>query len=259
MKIALIVISNRPAKLKRFLDSLAKFPELASQVVVAVTAQGNPEHYQHLVGKYQFRYMINVIKQPEPPVPFVWLRKSTMNLLPDADFYWSLDDDHQFCDANPNNTLNKTVTDYYTEIFSLLRSRPEIGAVSSRGYFGGYAWGYDIRLNPSNGLVATDAGGIILRNIGVDKIIEPDEEHLVGALFESLAIYNIMSHGYKLARRFNSPVKFEPPGAGKHIGGSNNISYSDKIVEANIQKRIREKFNDPGWTHSSKKYPRGVL
>lgn len=252
MKIALIVISNRPNNLKRFIDSLAVVSEIRELFTICCLLQ-NPftGNETFLSGIDRF----NIIESKGEPVPFTLYRKMAMQMMPDADWFWSLDDDHQFANGN-GDMFNKSCSDYYSEVFQYINGNNYVGAVNCKGYVGGYSSGYDFIVNPSNGLVATDKGGIFLRNIGIDEIIDSSEENLVGALFESLAIYNIMHRGYDLVRRFNSPMTNKNPGSAKHIGGSGVISYSDEVVNSNIQGHIRKKFNDPTWTHSSKKYPK---
>lgn len=254
MKIGMLIISNRPKDLEQFLETIHLLGGLNKHIKICAILQPpftSREKFLSLVDSYE------LVENKGEPVPFVWYRKRAMLLAKDCDWLWSLDDDHRFADSS-GELFNKTCEEYYSDVFDWLEKSNTVGALSCRGYVGGYQWGYDFKINPKNGLVATDKGGIFIRNIGVDKIIELEEENLVGALFESLAIYNVLSYNYKLGRRYNSPVKNRPPGKKKHIGGSGVSSYSDGVVGNNIQKRIREKFNDLEWTHSSRKYPKQI-
>lgn len=252
MKIAMIVISNRPEMLERFTNSLDDIiPGLRNQFELCCLLQPPFTGEEPCLAKVD-RWALR--PAPGKPTPFAKLRKEAMLLYPDCDWYWSLDDDHYFANSG-GETFTKTCYEFYYDVFQYLKYNHDAGVLTCRGYVGGYSWGYDFKVNPDNGLVATDKGGIFFRNIGPDSIVEPEEEELVGALFESLASYNIMSFKLNHVRRYNSPIKNVVPGAEKRIDVSENISYSNETVNANIQGHIREKFQDPNWTHSSKKYP----
>ena len=250
----MIVISNRPKNLHRFLNSTFILSNIRHMFEIYVLAQYPVTGLEHFLS---ITDNVKIIEPVSAPVPFAYLRRQAMLMAPDSDYFWSLDDDHVFANSN-GKTFSKTCSDYYREVFEFLENNQDTGVVTCRGFVGGYSWGYKFVKNPINGLVATDKGGIFLKNVGVDKIVSEDEGMLVGALFESLAAYNILSLGYNHIRRYNSPVKNIPPGKEKHIDGSSNISYCDETVNANIQGYIRKKFDDPNWTHSSKKYPKAI-
>ena len=251
MKIALILISNRPDKMKRIMNSIHIMNSFKYELIICAAFQ-HPicvdDEFVKKIDRYVF------IENKGQPTPFTWYRKQAMALADDCDYFWFLDDDHQFKDGK-GALLNKTCVDYYDDVFDFLAENIDVGVFSCRGYFGGYGWGYDIKRMPKNALISTDAGGFIIKNIGIDKIIEPCEENVVGAFFELLASFNTMATGLKYAKRFNSPISFEPPGKTKHFGNSKNISYSDNVVSNGIQKIIREKFNDATFNVMSKKYP----
>lgn len=251
MKVGMIVISNRPDDLEEFLHSMSVMKSFRSQFGVYCLLQDpftGHEPFLRSVDKY------NIVKNLGAPIPFAYYRRMAMKLCRDVDWFWSLDDDHRFQDSI-GKMFNKSCVEYYNDVWSFLRSHEDVGVLSCRGYFGGYSTGYDFVINPDNGLVATDKGGLFLRNIGVDKIVSDEESHMRGALFESLAAYNIMDFGLKFARRYNSPIHSRPPGKNKRQGISQNVSYSDETLNNNLQKYIRDKFDDPTWTHSSKRYP----
>lgn len=257
MKVGMIVITNRPDDFKQFMESMKVLGDFRERFMLFALIQPPFNGYEDFLDDVDF---IEKCNKCFPPIPFVYLRKKIMNLAASygCQWFWSLDDDHRFMDGK-GDTFNKTCAEYYTEVFDHMENNPETGVITCRGYFGGYASGYDFVTNPKNGLVATDKGGIFFRNIGVDKIIEPCEERLCGALFESLATYNIMNYGFNHVRRYNSPIYSVPPGKQKRQGISDNISYCDETLNKNVQGRIRQKFNDPTWTHSSKKYPKGLI
>ena len=194
-------------------------------------------------------------------IPFARYRRKVLELASEhgVDWFWSMGDDHIFSDSG-GDLFTKTCEEYHRDVFDWLDENDDVGAISLKGYVGGYSWGYDFCKMPRNGIVATDKGGFMVRNIGVDKILPLDEAELVGALFESMAVYNVMWHDYKFAVRFNSPTKCpNMPGQSKRIGGSRNKSYSDDTINNNLQGKIRHKFADPTWDHSSKKYPLVII
>ena len=255
MKINMIIISNKPEKLESLTASLHKLGSARDRISITLVAQYPVHENDDYLSHFNTVTIVPACDK-DLPIPFVWYRKEAMYANPDCDYFWSLDDDHIFADGN--STYTKGCKEYYNEVFDWLEENPDVGVLSCKGYFGGYAWGYDFKKNPKNALVATDKGGIFFKNIGIESIINMDESRLVGALFESLATFNIMSWGFKLARRYCSPIKNTPPGKGKHISHSLNISYSNITVNRNVQKIIRQKFNDPEWEHSSKKYPAAI-
>ena len=254
MQYTLIIPSNRPGKFKRFSTTINILGTLAHQVRIHLSVQ-RPWTID-LANEYLHSGIIDSFSYHPPacPMEMVKWRRSGIEQHPDSDFYWFLDDDHQFADSKSTGLFTKTCHEYYSDVFEYLKENKDVGVLSCRGYFGGYAWEYDFRKNPTNALIATSHGGLFIRNIGVEKICPESIRNNVGALYESVFGYNVMSEGYKFAKRYNSPTRTD---AVKHIGDE-NISYSHDVVSKNNQAYIRNKFNDLTWTHSSKRYPKGL-
>lgn len=256
MKLGFVVVSNNPVKLKRFIASTQHLDRLKQHALFTLT-------HQRPVTKDDIQPFDRTVEL-EPfdhskPLPLLQLRRHGLQLVSDCDYICYLDDDHQFVPERPGKTYPKSSDDYYMEAIEWMDENPDVGVLSLRGYFGGYAWGYNFKKMPANGLIENNAGGIFMRNIGIDRIFPRECWDFIGVMSESLSGFNVMSHGYKLAKRFNCPNKFDVPGANKHVGVNANISYSEEICNANAQGYIRRKFNDPTWRHSSKQYPKGIL
>lgn len=258
MKITIIIPSNRPTLMRRFLSTFHKLGALRDSVQIHLSHQEPWEVDDVLDLHHRGLISTHTLHEPANPTRMIEWRRAGMAMNPDADYYWFLDDDHQFADSSKDGTFTKTCEEYYSEVFDYLKSNPDVGVMTCRGYFGGYAWGYEIKKNPTNGILATDKGGLFIKNIGIEKICPSKLIENRGALFESVFGYNVISHGYNTARRYNCPTKSTPPGKGKKIGNSKIATYSDDIVNSNNQKYIREAFGDPLWCHSSKKYPKDI-
>jgi len=254
MKVTIIVPSNRPFKFKRFSDSFHYLGDLRDKITIHVSAQepwkiDELQEYQHgsIIDSFSFH-------EKAYPTEMIKWRRAGMEANPNSDYYWFLDDDHQFANSSNSGLFRKTCFEYYKDVFEYLEKNQDVGVLSCRGYFGGYAWGYEIKKNPKNGLIATAHGGLFIKNIGLEKICPLELVNNVGALYESVLGYNTISNGYNFAKRYNSPTKTESV---KHIG-NDNLTYSKEVISKNNQKYVREKFDDPSWEHSSKKYPKGI-
>lgn len=258
MEITIIIPSNRPALLRRFLSSTNNLGGLRKNIIIHISAQC-PNSMDDMI-RLRDDGLIDSFSMHKPsnPTNMVLWRRRGMELNKNSDYYWFLDDDHQFSDAKKDSRYYKTCEQYYTEVFYYLENNKDVGVMCCNGYFGGFSWGFEIKKNQKNGLLSTDKGGMIIRNIGIESICPFDLVGNKGALFESVFGYNVMDNGYNFARRFNCPTKSEAVGASKRIGTSNVLTYSNDVVDKNNNKYIREKFNDPDWNHSSKKYPRKI-
>lgn len=259
MHIAIIIPTNRPRKFFRFADSLSNLGEFAENIHVHASIQ-HPwmqDELEMMISKGAIQ-SYSSHSQAKPTRMVEW-RFSGMRENQDADYFLFMDDDHQF--SNPSKTARYQMSceEYYRTSFEFLENNQDVGVLCLRGSLGGSDWGYGFRKTPKNGLVSTDKGGMIVRNIGIERICPVSILENRGALFESVMAYNVMSCGYKNSKRFNCPTKSEAVGSIKHIGGSRNVTYSDNVVDENNNKYIREKFCDPTWNHSSKKYPKGIL
>lgn len=251
-KLGIMVVSNRPGKLSAF-STAARTQEKLNEIAVYGLVHQDPVCLIPTIFKYAFDL--------EPfdktkPLPMLQLRRHGLNLLRDCEYIICLDDDHRFQCAREGKKFGMSTEDYYLSSLKYMEDNPDIGVLSQRGYFGGFAWGYNIVKNPKNGLIENNAGGIMLRNIGADKIFPVECHNFVGVMSEPLMGYNIINHGYNYAKRFNCPNKFDVPGSKKHVGIRANISYSEEVANQNAQGYIRFKFHDPTWRHSDKKYPK---
>lgn len=253
--IGFVVVSNRPAKLKRFIKSFQHIPILRSKSCMILTHQSPvdvpPNEFDRAVGLPPF--------DKSKPLPMLQLRRHGIALTSDCKYICYLDDDHQFAPSRPGKTFYKSSEEYYLECIDYMDENQDVGILSLRGYFGGYSWGYGFKKMPSNGFIENNAGGIFMRNIGHENIFPPECYSFVGVMSEPLCGYSIMSQGYKYAKRFNCPNKFEAPGKSKHVSNGAVLSYSEQIANENVQGYIREKFDDPTWRYSDKKYPKGIL
>lgn len=241
MRVGIILISNRPDKLNNFVSSLNKLPRLRSAVEVYAAVQppftGAEPALKELDG-------FVLVENYGVPVPFTWYRLQAMLLARECDLFWSLDCDHKFDESGSG----MHITQYYFEVFRYFNFEKDAGVLCCTGE---EKEDYNFHVNPRDRKIWTDRGGLFLRNIGVDKIIEPSEQHLVGALFECLAAYNIMSYGYSFAKRYNAPLKMEryttERGYKRYMVKHMDVSYSDSVLDVNIRGRIRSKFEDPTW------------
>lgn len=251
-KLGIMIVSNRPTKLDRFHKSTYLAQKLNEIAVYGLVFQEPVSEVP-----FNFKYAIQIDKFDQTkPLPMLQLRRHGLELLRDCEYIICLDDDHQFVAERPGKRFGMSTEDYYLSSVKYMDDNPDVGVLSQRGYFGGVAWGYNITKNPKNGLIENNAGGLLLRNIGIDKMFPQECRGFVGVMSEPLIGYNIISHGYNYAKRFNCPNKFDVPGKNKHVNSGTNISYSEEVANENAQGYIRNKFGDPTWRHSDKKYPK---
>jgi hypothetical protein len=174
-------------------------------------------------------------------------------LVEDFDWLWQFGDYQIFKDSG-GDVFTKTFNTYYQEVLDFIKKTPDAGVISCRGFHGGWENGYAFIRHPKNALIQAGHGGLFYQNIGIDNLIEPCEVNLLGAIEEALIGYNIMSNGFAYYRRFNSPM-----GNRRCTRIGEIPSYTIETINANIQGRIRDKFDDPNWNHENKKYPNAIL
>lgn len=253
-KLGVMIVSNRPSKLQRFVNSISLMKNLNEVAVYGLVYQ------KPIIDvPYRFDYKKEIPAfDKSKPLPMLQLRRHGIELLKDCEYILCLDDDHQFVEERPGKLFPMSSDDYYLSSLEYMEKNPDVGVLSNRGYFGGYAWGYNIVKNPKNGLIENNAGGILFRNIGIEKIFPIECHDFVGVMSEPIIGYNIIAEGYNYAKRFNCPNKFDVPGSNKHVNSGTNLSYSEELANENAQGYIRKKFNDPTWRHSDKKYPKAI-
>lgn len=255
-KLGFIIVSNRPEKLARFLQSFCEnWPILDTETKLTLVYQ-KPVNFA-ISDIFDSCKEIPVFDHSQP-LPMVQLRRHGLDLVEDCEYICTLDDDHQFVGHREGKLYPKSSFEFYQDAIKFMDDNPKVGVMSLRGYFGGVAWGYEPKINPANGLFENNAGGLLMRNIGKEKIFPTECHNFVGVLSEPLMAYNIINEGYNCAKKFNCPNKFEVPGKSKHVGENSKISYSEEVSNANVQGYIRKKFDDPTWRHSDKKYPKKI-
>lgn len=162
----------------------------------------------------------------------------------DCEYFLIVDDDHRYKPGSGK---------YFQQCIDYMDAHPDVGFMMTKGYFGSAAWGDAIVKHPANGLVNLDRG-MIMRNVAEFEFNE-EELGFVGTLVESLLCYKMMALGYNVAKRFCNPTLKD---RSKRLNNG-LISYSDETLQANIGGYIRRIYNDPTWTHESRKYPSGLL
>lgn len=262
-RIAFVIPSNRPVTLRRFIKSLDNSPWIVENSIFVFVIQ-EPVYDWDLKDwlKSNVDHKITLIDSFKTnPKPMLQLRRHGLQNISimDSDYICFLDDDHQFVSERPEKNYPMSSDEFYRTSCEWLDANLDVGILSQRGYFGGYAWGYKPEKNPSNGLIENEAGGILFRNISINTTFPEECWNFVGVMSEPLVGYNIMAAGYNFAKRFNCPNKFDKPGKTKHVESSgSNITYSEQVANENAQGYIRKKFNDPIWRHSNKKYPKDI-
>lgn len=141
----------------------------------------------------------------------------------------------------------------YLQAIDYLKNYPNCGFVMCEGSLGGSVQKLEIS-STKVGLFATTRG-LILRNIGAKKIFR-STDNLIGGLEESIACYHIIEEGFYPAKQFNNPTLHRhtsKPGKKGCIG-----IHDQAIWSRNCEKYIRERYEDPDWTHQSRKWPKGL-
>lgn len=257
IRMAFIIPSNKPSVLEGFIDSMVHIPRLREVCDFILVYQEPVELTREIRNAFAKSIQIDAFVKSKP-LPMLQLRRYGLQLAKEYDYICYGDDDYRFMPYRYGKNLPMSSDEYYLSSLDYMDQNPDVGVLSQRDYFGGNAWGYEIKKNPKNGLIENSSGGILLRNIGADIIFPRECWDFVGVMSEPLCGFNIMAEGYSLAKRFNCPNRFTRPGASKHVETGTNISYSEEVANENAQGYIRRKFNDPTWRHSSKKYPKGL-
>lgn len=246
-RLAIIYPSHRPHLVMRSYSSRKALGDLDYKFCVIGQ---NPVTHEMLSKLEDTRFVI--VDPPKVPglIEMVRWYQIGFDMAKDADYFLIVDDDHHWKEITFNHPSSG---EYIKQCLDWMDVNPDVGFLMTKGYFGSAAWGDAFVKSPTNGLVNLDRG-MIMRNIPEFKFTE-EEQSFVGTLVESLLGYKIMAMGYKIAKRFCNPTLKD---RGKRLN-SGGISYSDETLTNNIMGYIRRIYNDPTWTHESRKYPRGLM
>lgn len=262
MKLGIVTPSHRPATLfNRLFPTLKGFAALMEEnagveVRLLLNVQGEltPRKAAEGWDGMCVRVRMMIKKSPlQAPAMINRLWGDAAALWPEADVYLLLDDDHSLSSTGtPRYPMSSWRR--YAQCLEYLDRYRDCGVLMCEGTLGGTPAGYSI--GPSRvGLIAV-ARGLFLRN--VKRPLFTEEEMLIpGCYGESIAAYSIMRQGFYFAKQFNNPTRILPIGKISRDAPADDIHNYD-LIQANGERYIRETYDDPAWTHDSKKYPRGL-
>ncbi len=178
------------------------------------------------------------------------LRNQAIQFDTHLDYYMFQDDNTMF--SSGTTKYPRSSGERFNEVIQYLEDNPKCGVVMCEGSLGGAQRGYEIQPYPG-GLIATTRG-LFFRNTG--KIYPSGMWKLAGGMEESIAAFYAIEKGYYIAKQFNNPTRC------MHRHKPNESApgsiHDPDVTDANVVAYIRERWNDPTWTHESRRLPRGL-
>lgn len=179
------------------------------------------------------------------------LRHVAARLFPESDYYCFADDNVEFSEGTKQ--FPRSSGERYAEVMDYMDNIYACGVVCCVGALGGMPQQYKIKPT-SIGLIATSRG-LFIRNQKLAHGLFLDEVlGLVGGLEETAATYPIVDSGFFVAKQFFNPTKLKNTHKLGPDQPKDSIHNSD-VIESNIQKWVRMKWNDHNWTHDGRKFP----
>lgn len=181
------------------------------------------------------------------------LRQQCADLWREADYYMLCDDNVIFSEhgttAYPFSSAQR-----YHQVLRYFATFPTCGVVTCEGSLGGAIQRTDIR--PTTSAIMATARGLFFRNIWKGQIHTEHELTLKGGLGESILAYKLMEYGYYIAKQFNNPTRHLHLTKARARDGR---LINDERFHGEALAYIRLRWNDRWWTHSSGKFPQGLL
>lgn len=194
---------------------------------------------------FEYTYVVNQEKPSMFHLRSIGIVKSL-----NTDYFLMMDDNFRFTSGTPKYAASSGKR--YLQCINYLQKYSNCGFVMCEGSLGGNIQKWEIS-STITGLFATTRG-IVFRNIGADYLCRKTPR-LIGGLEESVFCYHIIEEGYYPAKQFNNPTQHKDKAK---KGEVKSIIHDQSIWEDNCQWYIRSRYDDPQWTHSSKRWPIGL-
>lgn len=207
--LGIILPTNDPTTMRdKFLKGLPNLTEVAEFSTILINFQDpyTEEEINEVIStihQYNFkvRYTYNKYNFQKPYVPFNLMREDSAALLPEAQYYLSVDDDVMVLGSSPK--IQKTGGRQYLEILHYLISHPQCGLVSTTGTIGRTPPLHYIGPNYKKGIntyIQTGLG-LFAKNLNRGGYWLPADTHtLYGAMEDLVAGAWRLSEGYYHAK-----------------------------------------------------------
>jgi len=248
-KIGIILVSNREQVIRdNWLSTLKALDKFRDKIDTGFSFVVQEPVSESLIRELQ---KLGPVVHKKKMSPFNWVEtKNEACRNVDAKYWLNTDDDFKF--DGMNTTGDWTTAERYMDAVIYLDDHPKCGYVMMNGFFGGHAFGKEIRL-AKTGMWALRCGAF-LRNVTKEWTYARPELNRPGALDETAAVYSRIEEGYFPARGFNTPVY---NGRTKRIQDNHDrIEYNNAyIYSKGIGAAIREYYDEPNWRYETKKLP----
>jgi len=259
MKAAIIIPTNNPTLFKKYILSSLKYVEEIYDFTEwnilfqpPYTSSDIAEILQTFSDLW-LKVNHDFYEPPVEPISILDLRSRCADMSPDVDLYLSLDDDMRFSPGT--NKYQRSSGERYLEALIYCYRHERCGGLDCRGFLGGTGWGCDIR--PVWNWCPSMASGMVFKNMKKHGFhLTPDYDEgkprsLLGGWDEVLNVVVRVELGYYWAVQRNNPTY--------HKTGTNEIGYHNpadhwqnkSVVDANVRKWIRDRYDAPDWEHSA--------
>lgn len=226
MKISVIIPSNNKKRCKEFVESFMSMENFSSNCEIIIIGNGSFTECTMLAIKYHVTFIYDDWKGDI--IPFAKLRGLGMKIAK-GDYFLFLDDDNRFPDG---------CDEYYSKTLCLLKdiNCTTLQADRKRSYSG-------LSIQES-GFFWTGYALFIKNNFKItDKMLS-----FIGCCEETLYSYEALNqdglpfifYGNPTYRDKTKPSKWNE---------ENNESYSEEVIQENIQGYIQEKYQDKKWRY----------
>jgi len=191
----------------------------------------------------------------DKPIKITEMREVCARLDSGCDFYLFIDDDFKLSPGTKKFPYNSGQR--YAQSLDYLNRHPRCGAINTKSFLGGHQWGLKIAPSPNkmDDMYATNRG-LFLRNMrDYDFTLSPLSMHdLRGDLEESATVFSRIELGFYTAKQMNNPTIHLTGKLSKYDNDPLNM-HNFRVINENVRKWIRERYNDPEWEYEQKRLP----
>lgn len=186
------------------------------------------------------------------PIKIIKMREQCALLAPECKYYLFIDDDFKL---SPGTKKFKfTSGQRYLQSLDYLERWPRCGLINTKSFLGGHKWG--LKIGPTKHDMYATNRGLFLRSMKKHGfLLSPEGMHdLRGDLEESALAFARIELGYFPAKQMNNPTIHLTGKLDQYDDDPLNM-HNYKVINENVGKWIRERYDDPDWEYEQKRLP----
>ena len=188
----------------------------------------------------------------EKPIPIIRMREICAGMGQDNDLFLFIDDDFRFVERTDKYPFSSGQR--YLHSIDYMTRFPECGVTNTKSFLGGTP--FKLRIIPTRDAMYATNRGLFLRNMKKHGfLLAPKDTHnLRGGLEETLMAMSRIELGYFCACQYNNPT-VHITGVLEDYDEDESDFHNMGIIDNNVGRYLREKYNNWHWKYSEKKFP----